>query len=276
MAYATTVSRRRLGNRLRSARVSANFTAAQVAAALDVSHSTIIRMEKGQVGVRPDQLDRLVGMYGVIDQADELVELNRKQEKGWWTRYASVLQPGYYAYVSFEAEADEITTWEPTLVPGFLQTEAYYRAMMRGAGGAVIPESRVEALLEVRLERQRHLEATDPAIEVVIGEPVLHWVVGDLEVMTEQRRKLLEAADRMSIRVVPFQRGADIAGFGGITVLRYSDGLEVVWGETVAGDSALEEDRSDLCLAAVEHLRSAALDEAGSLEMLKQALERSA
>lgn len=271
---ATTVSRRRVGSRLRRAREAAGYTTTQVAARLGVSQPGVSRIERGHAGVKPPQLDMLVELYGIDDKGrDELADLSQRQERGWWTRFASVLRPGYYSYCAYESEASRITTWEPTLIPGYLQTEGYYRAMMAGAGGLSASAEHVEKLLAVRLERQAHLAVTRPHIETIIGEPVLRWVVGGTDVMTEQLDRLLEATREHTVRVVPFYRGADIAGIGGITVLGYEDLEDVVWGDTVAGDSCIEDDRPDQCIAAVEHLRSAALGEVASRDLIRAARE---
>lgn len=274
---ATTVSRRRLGNRLRLARESAQLTAAQVASKLGVSQPTVTRMERGQVGVRARDLAMLLDLYQAEDkEREELLEFGRERERGWWTKYASVLRPGYYAYTSFEAEADEIWDWQSVIVPGHLQTEGYVRALMSGAGPMASEEP--ERLIEVRMERQRHLAKTRPQMRVVLDESVLHRVVGSQQVMAEQLHRLVEVAraPHVVIQVLPYGQGATAAGLGEFTVLSYADGMQVVWGDTVTGDSCLEEEKPHLCIVAFDHLRKTALPPAASLAMLEQALARSA
>lgn len=279
MAYGT-VRRRRLGNRLKAARQAAGMTANQAASHLRTSAATVSRMERGHVGVRTRDLEALLDLYGV-DGAEraELLELGAaRNERGWWTRHASVLSPGYASFIGFESEADEIWTWDPVRAPGHWQTDAYYRAMVESSSGIVVSPEQVDALADVRRERQRHLAASRPAQHAILDESVLHRIVGDQKVMAEQFQRLIDAAlePETTIQILPYEHGAVSAGFGcGISVLSYADGLRVVWTESPANETSIEDERPDVCIVIYDHLRSAALSSADSLEMLRAALERS-
>lgn len=54
---------------LRDARIAADLTQAEVAAALDWSPSKVIRIESGAVGVSFTDLHALIGLYRIKDQA---------------------------------------------------------------------------------------------------------------------------------------------------------------------------------------------------------------
>lgn len=272
-----TLRRRRLGKRLRTARQALGLTGTRVAEILEISQSKVSRIESGSLPVRAKELREFLDLYQIPD-ADraELIELGHDTgERGWWLRYAAIVSRGYATYIGCEDGADEIRTWEPALIPGHLQTEAYYRAL--AAGSRVVVADQVDALSEVRAERQRRLTKRRVRLDVVLDESVLHRVVGDRDVMADEYRWLLERADdpQTEIRVMPYDRGQYSVGFGGITVMSYADGLKIVWGETPTNETSIEEERPEVCEEIYEHLRSTALPPAESREMLRGAWERS-
>ena len=63
-----------------------------------------------------------------------LARLSR--ERTWWTDYRDIMRPGNF--VGPGGGAASMRTWEPIILPGLLQTEAYMRALMR-TGRAVRP-----------------------------------------------------------------------------------------------------------------------------------------
>jgi hypothetical protein len=74
----------------------------------------------------------MLDLYGVTSpQREALIRLNRDARKrGWWTAYSDVFTG---SYVSMEAEAATIKV-NAHIVPGFLQTPGYTRAVISGTG----------------------------------------------------------------------------------------------------------------------------------------------
>jgi transcriptional regulator with XRE-family HTH domain len=250
------------------------MTSAAVAVALGVSQPTITRIERGHVGIRARDLEAMLDLYQVDgDHRADLLELGSGgwREGGWWSKYSAFLQRGYATYIGFEAEVNEIAEWEPRLIPGHLQTEDYARAVIT-ANRVIVPPNHVTTLLAVRMKRQRLLAERGVRIHAVVDEAVLRRVVGDPVVMAEQLRHLTKVAEdpRITLQVMPFQRGAEAGMFQGFVVLSYDDGLQVVWGESVSGDSGMEEERADRCILAFDLLRDAALDPEQSIKLIRE------
>ncbi len=268
---------RRIGRELARLREAAGLDQAQAAKIIDGDRTVISKIEHGRRKPRRLELKALLDAYGAsADDRDYLLDLaGDTRERGWWTRYTSVISKNYASYIGFEAEADEIWDWEPVTIPGHLQTEEYARALMRGMGPLAADDT--DALVEVRMERQRHLAESKPVISAVLDESVLHRVVGTPEVHAGQLARLADAATdpRIEIRVIPYDRGARAVGFGGFTVLSYKDGMRLVWGDTAAGDSCMEDENPHLCVVAFDHLRSSALGPDASLALIRRTLERS-
>ncbi|WP_405688970.1 helix-turn-helix domain-containing protein [Streptomyces sp. NBC_00057] len=104
-------------------------------------------------------------------------------------------------FALIEAEVLSRFSYDPLLVPGLLQTEAYARAVF---GGHCPPfsEEIIDQHTEARLSRQKLL-TRDPLAELsfIIGEEALRNPVGGGEVMRKQWQRLLEVGSLRSVEV---------------------------------------------------------------------------
>ncbi|WP_153427252.1 helix-turn-helix domain-containing protein [Streptomyces alkaliphilus] len=215
-----------LGRRLHDLREQAGLTYEEAARALDVTHATVRRMEKAQVGLKVPYVEKLLRLYGVQDsgEIDAFLGLAREANRpGWWHRYRDVLPDWFSAFVSLEAEADQIRAYEPHYVPGLLQTEGYATAVLR-AGMPHAPREEVERLVALRMSRQELLERKDPPLLwVVMDETVLRRPLGRPHVMREQVGRLIEAAaqPRVRLQIMPFAAGLHPAMYGPFHLFRF-------------------------------------------------------
>lgn len=215
-----------LGRRLQDLREAAGLSFAEAAAALDVTHATIRRMEKAQVGLKVPYVEKLLRSYGVTSQSeiDGFLDLVREaNQPGWWHRYRDVLPDWFSAFVSLEAEADQIRAYEPHYVPGLLQTEAYAATVLR-AGMPHAPAEEVDRLVALRLARQELLERKQPPLLwVVMDETVLRRPIGRPNVLRAQVTRLIEASASPQVRlqVMPFSAGLHPAMYGPFHLFRF-------------------------------------------------------
>jgi transcriptional regulator with XRE-family HTH domain len=225
-AAAPTVLRVVLGKRLADLREKAGVSYEQAGRALDVTHATVRRMEKAEVGLKLPYVEKLLTTYGVTDpvEVEGFLTLAREANRpGWWHRYRDVLPDWFSAFVSLEGEAGVIRAYEPHYVPGLLQTETYARAVLR----AGLPNARPEAIergLALRLERQALLtREKPPLLWVVIDETVLRRPIGGPEIMRAQIDRLIEACAMPTIRlqVMPFAAGPHPAMYGPFHIFRF-------------------------------------------------------
>src|SRR6266568_7540318 len=136
-----TVRRRELGALLRALRNERGLTVEQVAERLLCSPSKVSRMETGHGVATLRDVRDLCELYGVTDEAERnrMTRLAREgKQQGWWQGY----DLPYSTYVGLEAEAVSIRTFQPSVVPGLLQTEEYARAVHDAAE----PESSIAQL----------------------------------------------------------------------------------------------------------------------------------
>ncbi|WJK35129.1 helix-turn-helix transcriptional regulator [Solwaraspora sp. WMMA2065] len=224
-------ARRRLRLALRRARESAGLTQGKVADALDWSVSKVNRIEKGSVSVSTTDLRALLELYGVVD-ADRAGRLLRDARtsrlRGWWDepRYREHLTPAMLQLLQLEGEASAIRVFQPTLIPGLLQTREYGEFVLN-FWRSELPEADRALRLEARLRRRDQvLDRPDPPeFHLVLDESVLWRTIGGPRVMVGQFAALLRVARRPNVRVriVPFADAAIMAMLAPFTLLDFGD-----------------------------------------------------
>ncbi|MDX6330595.1 MAG: hypothetical protein QOI83_2978 [Streptomycetaceae bacterium] len=222
---APTVLRLVLGKRLRELRENAGLSYEQAAQTLDVTHATIRRMEKAEVGLKIPYVEKLLRLYEIPESEAEgfLTMARQGNEPGWWHGYRDVLPDWFSAFVSLEGEASMIRAYEPHYVPGLLQTEEYTRAVL-GAGMPKASAEKLERAVALRTERQKMLARPDPPLLwVVMDETVLRRPVGGPDVMRAQIAALIEAAKKPNVllQVMPFAAGTHPAMYGPFHIFRF-------------------------------------------------------
>ena len=270
-----TVRRKRLTVELRRLREQAGLTCEDVGHRLECSGTRISRMETGRIGARPGDVRELLEIYGVTGAAaDALVQLARDaRRKGWWHAYGRVLPPWFEAYVGLESDAARLHDFQPSVVPGLLQTEDYARAILRSAphpGGGEDIDLRVA----LRMRRQAVLgRAGPPQVQVVLGESVLWMHIGGPAVMRAQLLRLadLAAGPDLTLQVLPLRTAAHAQPAGPFTMLEFADPADptMVYLEHLTGSLLLEEeDEVQRYRAMFDHLRAAALAPGPSADLI--------
>ncbi|MBH5337845.1 helix-turn-helix domain-containing protein [Streptomyces pactum] len=226
LSGAPTVLRVVLGKRLQDLREKAGLSFEEAGAALDVTHATIRRMEKAEVGLKIPYVEKLLTTYGVTDpeEVEGFLSLARESnQRGWWHGFRDVLPDWFSAFVSLEGAASTIRAYEPHYVPGLLQTEGYARAVLR-AGMPHASDEEIDRLVALRRERQALLTRPDaPLLWVVMDETVLRRPIGGPEIMREQIDRLIEAtaAPNVQLQIMPFAAGPHPAMYGPFHIFRF-------------------------------------------------------
>ena len=267
-----TVRERRLARALRHLREEASLTIEDVAEKLEISPSTVSRMETAQVGVRPRDLRFLLDMYEITDaERDQLLQIAReRRQQQWWQEYADLPN---IAVAGLEEDASTIWQYSTQLVPGLLQTEAYARAVL----GAIRLDSKpgdIDRRLDLRLHRQALLTRADaPEYWVILDEAVVRRQVGGPSVMVEQLGHLTEVArlPNVTLQVLPFTSGEHAGMDGEFTILHYreSSDPDVVYIENTGNDVYLENlEVTRRYNKIFDHLRAAAQNPGESIRTL--------
>lgn len=235
----------KLRRALRGAREAAQLQPRDVAKALDWSPSKIIRIEQGAVGVATVDLLALLRLYHVSDPAEvtELEQLARNSRKLVYSGYRKVHTEAALSLFAVEQDAEKISKYAPTFLPGVIQTREFATALLKGLGNS--PED-VADKVELRMQRREAFAETRGQFHVVIGEPALARNIGGPQVMAEQFRQLLAFSRRpgVSIQVMLLDRGAHPRMGGAFTVLEFADEnlTTLLYLEDSTGDSLLRDD----------------------------------
>jgi transcriptional regulator with XRE-family HTH domain len=266
---------RRLGREIRRLREARNWTLDHAGAVVGCSGSRIGRIETGDIKPRPrDVLEILVAYEEALDgePGKSLLEMARElREVGWWQRQSS-LPSKFQTFLAYEEEALEVKNFEPTLVPGLLQTEAYARAVL-----SVDPQASadtVEQRVKARMKRQELLtRAKKPLrLHAIVSEAALLVEVGSPEVMREQLLHIVETARRthVTVQILRFAAGAHMADHGGFVIMSFEEGLPLGYIDTLGGSLFLEApDDIGRLVTVYDHLRELALSPAESARHIK-------
>ncbi|PWU57757.1 transcriptional regulator [Micromonospora sp. S4605] len=174
-----------------------------------------------------------------------------------------------------EREAVSLRSYESVVLPGLLQTEAYARAVLGGAG--LIPRADVERHLMARLARQGVLKRDDPPqFTAVVDEAVLRRPVAGRATMHEQLRTLVAvcAEPHVRIHVVPSTVGA-YAGLNGPFVIATSADHRVAGylDNQLQGQVVSDPDDLAAMMAAWENVRGEALTHWQSVDLIREVAE---
>ncbi|MEU8824444.1 helix-turn-helix transcriptional regulator [Streptomyces sp. NPDC048636] len=239
-----------LGSQLRRLRESRGITREAAGYSIRASESKISRMELGRVSFKARDIEDLLTLYGVTDEAERGALLGLAREAnltGWWHSYGDVLPGWFQTYVGLEGAASHIACYELQFIHGLLQTEGYAHAVVtRGQPQASTAE--VDRRVALRLERQKLLVSERaPAFHAVLDEAALRRPYGGREVMRAQLRHLIAVSEQpnVTLQVMPFSFGGHAAESGAFTLLRFpeSDLPDVVYLEQLT--SALYLDKRD-------------------------------
>ncbi|MFJ9818833.1 helix-turn-helix domain-containing protein [Streptomyces sp. NPDC101151] len=239
-----------LGSQLRRLREARGITREAAGYSIRASESKISRMELGRVSFKTRDVEDLLTLYGITDEAEResLLSLAREANvAGWWHSYTDVLPSWFPTYVGLEGAASLIRVYEVQFVHGLLQTEEYARAVVRrGMKGASAAD--VERRVALRLERQKHLlDSNAPEFHIVLDEAALRRPYGDRDVMRGQLQHLIDISGLPNVRlqIMPFGFGGHSGESGAFTILSFpeSDLSDVVYVEQLT--SALYLDKRE-------------------------------
>ncbi|SMD27598.1 Helix-turn-helix domain-containing protein [Kibdelosporangium aridum] len=261
--------RSRLGAKLRRMREAANLTLDEAAPLLDKKRSALHRVETGETKPNTHLVRSMMDVYDCHDPA--LINEVRKALKRPWY-YAYGRQNQYH--VDVETEAALVCDFSTLVVPELLQTEEYTLALLKNWDH---PAPFDEVI--VRRIRQQRLTAGKRSLRLiaVIDEIVLRRTVGGPETMREQLQRLIDTAclRTAALHILPAEGQSPCAATGAFTLMTLpgSADPDLLHIDHLAGplDS---EDSQKLSYAhgVFKHLRSHALSETESVELIERAL----
>jgi transcriptional regulator with XRE-family HTH domain len=242
LATPTQRARQELTERLRQLRRSTGATGAQFAARLGEGwgQPKVSKIETGKQLPSAADINAWAAAVGV-DPSEllELLDRARIEYASFRERYTEVAGADRLqdAIAAAELAAARIAHYEPTLVPGILQTADYARELLHlpsGPAQSGATEDEISRMIASRLRRQAILYETGRDIAVLMSEAALRTRVAAPATMRAQREHIARLAETLTaatIAIVPFTAQAPIATLNGWVV---TDDLATI--ETDAGN----------------------------------------
>ncbi|WP_406342963.1 helix-turn-helix domain-containing protein [Streptomyces sp. NBC_00648] len=264
-----TVRRRVLGANLRRLREGRGLLLEAAAEQLGCHPAKVSRIESGRSGIRQLDLKVLLDFYDVKDAKTRegwlaLAREGRRQR--WWRVLEDQLPQDFLDLIGLEDEVAGCRGFQPSIIPGLFQTEAYATAVIQGGAAGALSEPQ-QTKVRVRLERQKALTGRHPEplnVWMVLGEAALRQQIGGPEVLRAQLLHLAEMAQltNVTLQVLPFSAGACRGGM--LPFLIYSfpapTELEVVLLESFTSHAYLEGPEDTAHYNSVfDHVRATAL-----------------
>lgn len=191
-----------LSDTLRELREAADMSQEDAAHRSGIPLASLSRYERGLIVITADRADNLAQLYRApASVRRRLVKLatNRraKTTRVVMHRGAVRLQRQIAA---LEKNASLVRSFQPTMVPGILQTEEYMKAVMSAARSDV-----GEGVIRYRLQRQALLGVAATVFEIVMTTGALTWCMGSPTLMVEQVERIITASrlDGVRVGVIP-------------------------------------------------------------------------
>ncbi|WP_169948819.1 helix-turn-helix transcriptional regulator [Microbispora sp. H11081] len=256
----------RFGAELRRLREAAQLSQAAVAARLGCTQTQVSRLEKATRTPSRSDAERLDRLFHTADG----VSFTRLYQR-------IVAQPGgpvwFRSWVEeIEPTARVLRSWDPLLIPGLLQTEAYARHLFSQAPQITLDE--VEERVQARIQRKRILDRdTPPLILVLIDPGVLRRKVGGAAVMRDQLDHLLEITRRPTVYIQVVDSDCLAGLLGAFMIAELPDGQPdaVHVDSSATGQVTTEDDTVRAIWKRYEAIRRWAYPEPVSTKMIEEA-----
>ncbi|MCO5967686.1 helix-turn-helix domain-containing protein [Actinoallomurus soli] len=250
------------GKELAYACEAAGLTGKQFAEALHVAPSTVSQWINGR---RTPHLDD-------VKRCDEALHTNGYLAR-YFEKWVTPEIPTVWTdrWLSAEAHANMIHSYDLAVIPGLLQTPDYARAVIRFNRHLSIE---VEELVRRRIDRQAILSDENPPMCVfVIDEYALRRTVGDSKVMFDQLTRVRELAQWPNIIVKIVPAGTEYYA-GGPFMIAKLDRCEIANLDTALRGQIIEKPErvAEICRV-WEDIRELALSPKDSLALIEAVVE---
>lgn len=197
----------RLAGELRRLRDLSGLSGRELARRMGTNQSKVSRIESGTTIPSLPEVTAWASAIGASTEAHDslmaLAEAAFTEEQSW--RDALRRRPHAQDEVrALESRTRMMRTFQPSLVPGLLQTAEYARRVFSFLPGT-LAERDIPAAVAGRLSRQLALYETDRSFSFLITEGALRWRPGPPELMVAQLDRIASVStlDNVSVGVIP-------------------------------------------------------------------------
>ena len=217
-------ARNALGQRLRELRVSAGLTGKQLAESLAWPPSKVSKLENGKQTPTNEDVQGWTQATGSETEAEALLaslHTLEVQHAEWQRQFKGGLRTHQNEIAELDARTRLFRVFEPTVIPGLLQTAEYARARFaQGITMFKVPNDINEAV-RARAQRQEILYRTDKRFHFVLTEAALRFRLCEPDVTLGQLDRLvsLSALPNVKLGIIGFETAYVVAPWHGFWLL---------------------------------------------------------
>lgn len=250
---------------LRRFRQARHLSVTQVGRIMQTARTTVSNFESGRRRPNVDHMKRLDVAWDTGGHFVRLLQYARLNHDPNWFR----------AHLEYEQRARALRIFEPLIIPGLLQTEAYARTLITmEAGGET---ERAKADLKLRMARQAILTGENPPrVHVLLDQGVIDRPVGGPAVMRAQLAHLAEVATlpNVYLRAFPRSSGAHPGLMGAFKIMTCIPEGDVAYTDASEGGRlVLDTLGVDRFAVRFEAIGADCLSRAESRDLIRQVME---
>jgi transcriptional regulator with XRE-family HTH domain len=213
-------ARRALGQRLRELRKTSGQTGRQLADSLSWPPSKVSKLENGRQTPTDDDIRSWASETNSEAETEALLASlhTLESQHAEWRR---LFQAGLHPHQVELAELDERTrlfrAFEPTVVPGLVQTAEYARARLAEGIRVLRVQNDIDAAVRGRMQRQEILYRSDNRFHFILTEAALRFRLCDVDVLLAQLDRLVSLSALRNVRlgIVSFDNRPVVAPWHG-------------------------------------------------------------
>ncbi|MGW4050486.1 helix-turn-helix domain-containing protein [Streptomyces sp. NPDC004779] len=234
------MNRSSLGAALRELRESSGMEAKAVARSAAMSRSKLSKIENSNTSPSVTDVDCILTAIGVSDEVKAEYMAAAREAATEVTAWRLIRRLGYsrkqQQVQALESQTTLLRLFQPSLIPGLLQTPEYVRAVF---ARREISESQLERTIGARLARQSVLYSEEKSFRFIITESVLRWRIVPPLVMVGQLDRLISVSrlPNVDVRIIALAaRQTDFPGHSFSIKDERMVTVEMVHAETVVTD----------------------------------------
>ncbi len=198
-----------LGQRLRELRQQAGLTGRQVAESLSWPASKVSKLENGRQTPTDDDIRGWASVTHAEAETESLLaslHTLEVQHAEWQRQLKTGLRPHQDEIADLDAKTHLFRAFEPTFIPGLLQTAEYARARFAQSITVFKVPNDIDEAVRARVRRQEMLYRPDKRFHFILTEATLRYRLCPPEVMLGQLDRLITFAALPNVRVAQYYR----------------------------------------------------------------------
>ncbi|TYC17755.1 helix-turn-helix domain-containing protein [Actinomadura syzygii] len=200
-----------IGSALRELRQAGRQTASTVARHSVMSKSKLSKIENGHLTPSVIDVERILNALGVPEEVKaEFLEAARvaATEAIAWRLYRRLGFHKHQAEIqAIEARTSLLRLFQPSVVPGLLQTPEYARTVLAGKH---LTEDVLDRTIGARLQRQEALYDPACGFHFLMTESVLRWQIVPRAMLATQLDRIISLSRLPNVQIAVIQLGTTL------------------------------------------------------------------